>query len=286
MRKWHRYQINPGKKQAYGGIDTTFDDHKRSMGGYSCREGYGTREEFFKKYIFEGDRRMKHYHQCLADSIKITDRILSIGSGRCANELFFVDKGFNILCSDLGQPCKDETRRLFPELMFKNIDILSDIIDGGFDCVISFSMFYLFGQEKILDLFKKIYGLIKPGGKFILDPGAAEDNSITYIIDEVICPLEARIAGLLRWRNPFIISKKHHGYRSRNNEIISIAKKAGFTFNDLSAGDYLTETERSRIFGRLPIKLREAVGRHAPYVRIFTFVKEKNAGALKRGDHE
>ena len=102
------------------------------------------------------------------------------------------------------------------------------------------------------------------------------DNFHTRINDELVCRAEVNLVCMIQKlrQRKCIVAKKHQGYRSRNHEIISIAYKAGLALYDLRCSDYLTEIEkRSIVLGRLPKSLISAMGRHIPYVRMFTFVK-------------
>lgn len=277
MRTWFKYLINYDEGRKYVPIDTTFAQHKKSMKEYGSGRESGSKEEFFKTHLYGAPRHYLFYHDHLLNNLKKSEKTLSIGSGRCANELYFIDKGFDILCSDLGQPYREEALRLFPEMKFRKIDILSDRVDEEFDCVIALGVFHLFDEKKLLEAIERIRGIIKPGGRLIMDLGGAEDNIMTYLIDEFICRIEMWLVRIKRKAlgKKAFLSKKHHGYRSRNSEMISIAEKAGLTFNDLKTYDYLTEVERSWFFAKLPEKVRAIMGRRVPYVRMFTFVKEK-----------
>ncbi len=255
--------------------DETYSLHEKSM-GYNLDNGYNSKEDFFKTYFYNGHPRLKHYHNYLNQNLKKEDEILSVGSGRCINELLLMEDGFNITCSDLNQPCREKTLRLFPYLRFVKYDVTSNPFKYKFDCILSLSMFYSFNENELLRIFKNISESIKPGGRFIFDPGAAADNFTAYINDEVMCKCEANLIWMIQKlrRRKCVVTKKHQGYRSKNEEIISIADKAGFTLYDLKCNDFSTEIgKRSILLGRLPKKIINVIGKLVPYVRMFTFVK-------------
>jgi len=114
MKSWYKYLLNYENNKRSFPIDSAFDDHKRSMGGYDASKGYDSKEEFFKIYIQEAPSRYRYYHEYLKAHLKKGDTIFSIGSGQCANELLLMEEGFDITCSDLEQACREETMRLFP----------------------------------------------------------------------------------------------------------------------------------------------------------------------------
>ena len=245
--------------------------------GYSLNNGYNSKEDFFRTHFYNGHPRLKPYHDYLKQNLKKGEEILSIGSGRCVNELLLIEEGFNITCSDLEQPCREETLRLFPELRFVRYDVTSLPFGRRFDCIISLSVLCLFDENALLRIFKNIAESLKPGGRFIVDIGGAVDNFITRINDEAVCRLEVELICMiqrLRQRR-CVVTRRHGGYRTKNDEIISIAEKAGLTLHNLKCSDYLTEIgKRSILLGRLPKRFINAIGAHIPYVRIFTFVKD------------
>jgi len=279
MKKWYKYSLNYKDNTRYFPKDTTFEDHKRSMRGYEPDKGYGSKEEFFKTYFYEAHPRHRHYHDYLKRHLKKGDNILSIGSGRCANELLLIEEGFDITCSDFEQPCREETIALFPGLRFIRYDVTRAPVESKVDSMVSLSMFYLFDADQLAGVFKNISDSLKPGGNFILDPGGAENNLGTRLIDEIICPLEAWLIKILHKilkNKNCVVAKKEQGYRTTDAEIMSIAKKAGFSLYDTEHKDHLTEFGmRSVILGRMPRGVVELFGRAVPHVRMFAFKKER-----------
>jgi len=278
MKTWYKYQLNYKDKARFFPKDSSFEDHKRSMQGYDSAEGYGSKEDFFKTHLYNAHPRHRYYHDYLMTHLERSGSMLSIGSGRCANELLLMDAGFNIICSDLEQPCREETMRLFPRLRFVKYDVTQGPVPGNFDTVISLSMFYLFNDKQLAAVFKNVAGGLRPGGSFILDPGGAEDNIGTRIIDDLLCPVEARSIRVLQRilkKKECVVAKKHQGYRRTDAEIVSIAGKAGFRVSDTKKHDYFTEFGmRSVFFGKMPRRVVEFLGKAVPYLRIFSFRKE------------
>jgi len=278
MKTWYKYFINPGNEKKFIPLDATFDDHKRSMEGYDSSKGYLSKEEFFENYFHRAHLRHKYYHDYLKAHLKKEDDTLSIGSGRCVNELLLMEDGFNITCSDLEQPCRRETMRLFPRLQFMNYDVTKGPASRKFDRIISLSMFYLFDNAQLSEIFKNVADSLRAEGTFILDPCGAENNLGTRLIDDFICPSEMALIKILKkiFRGEdCVVAKKHQGYRTTDAEIISIAKRAGLDLCDMEKYDYFTEFGmRSNIFGRLPKRLVGLLGRAVPYVRMFNFKKE------------
>lgn len=277
MREWHKYGLNYENALKFLPKDKEFSDHKKSMGGYEDDKGYNSKKDFFEFHFYRDHSRLKHYHNYLRQVLKKEEVGLSIGSGRCVNELLLKEDGYNIICSDLEQPCKEKACRIFPNLRFAEFDITLSPFEYKVDYVLCLGVFFLFDEEDLLEVFKNVADTVKPGGKFIFDPGGAEDNLFTYTLDEFICKHEVWLKWIVQnviRQKRCVVAKKHHGYRNKNEEIISVAEEAGFTLCDLKCSDYLTECERSILLRMLPKKIIDRViGPAMPYVRMFAFVK-------------
>ena len=153
MRKWYKYILNYENNKSLLLKADTYSLQEKSM-SYNLNNGYGSKEEFFKTHFYNGHPRLGYYHDYLRQNLKKENEILSIGSGRCINELLLMEEGFDITCSDLDQPCREETLKLFPGLKFIKYDVTSEPFKRKFDCVVSLSMFYLFDEEILAKISK------------------------------------------------------------------------------------------------------------------------------------
>jgi SAM-dependent methyltransferase len=277
MKTWYKYFLNYKDERTFLPKDSSFEEHMQWLKVGDAVKGYGSKKDFFKVYFFEAHPRHGYYHDYLKKNIDKGSEVLSIGSGQCVNELLLKEEGFNITCSDLDQFYKKETEKIFPDIRFIKFDITKSSSEHKFDCVISLSMFYLFDEAELLKVFTNVANSLKAGGSFIFDPGGAEDNFLTRIIDDFICVFEShliKVAQKVIRRKHCVVTKKHQGYRTTNNEIIAIARKAGFQLKDIKCVDYISELRfRTRLFGKLPESAARLFGRPAPYVRIFHFKK-------------
>ncbi|MFA5142594.1 MAG: class I SAM-dependent methyltransferase [Candidatus Omnitrophota bacterium] len=277
MRSWYKYFINYNTEEKIVAKDASFADHKKSMEGYSSAKGYGSKEDFFRTHFLNAHPRHRYYHDYLRTHLNKADNILSIGSGRCVNELLLAEEGFSITCSDLEQPCMGETARLFPGMRFMKYDVTKGPVEDKFDSIICLSIFYLFDKTMLAEVFRNVSDSLKPGGSFIVDPCGAENNVWTRIIDDIICPLEMVLIMFLKrltGKRRCIVTKKHQGYRTTNAELTAIAGKAGFRLRSIEKYDHFTEFGmRSNFFSRLPKGIVRLFGRGAPYVRMISFEK-------------
>lgn len=281
MRKWYKFILNFQDKEAEKGIDTTFEDHKNAMGGYPCKTGYNSKEDFFQTY-FHPNHRLKKSQAILESLLKKKSEILSIGSGRAVNEILLHEKGFNITCSDLEQPCKEETLRIFNNLKYINFDVLKSPSSEKYDQIFNLNMLYLFDKKNMDIFFKNVFLSLKPGGTFILDGSCGKDDFRTKFTDNVLVRVESHLLSLIyRLKGKdCIVTKKFHGYRMKDEDIISIAQENGFELKSITTKDYVTEISRIKSVDMLLFRILKLQGLFEkiklvpPYVRIFEFEKK------------
>lgn len=292
MRKWYKYYFD----DSFDGIvrkdmDKDYNDHSSSMGTYLPCESYDSKEAFFNKYYFGADHRKfgfllrwkEYYNDFLEKHLDKAHGILSIGSGRCANELFLAGKGYKILCSDLEQlPAYDRTKKLFPDFEYMILDILESPAPRRHDAVISLSLIYLFDSNKLERFFNNVAGSMKTNGVFILDSGGAPDNLFSYLVHDIMLKYEAKSIHFLRRvlkhkRSGLVV--KHEGYLRSDAEIVKVAAKSGLVLRAKNDYDTLREFRRSVLFnkfikeGSAFEKMFEELGRGVPFIRMFKFEK-------------
>lgn len=289
MKEWTRYFIDPSNTgKIYEPIDRSFEEHVKTIGGYCPDIYYTNKRKFFHKYLYNS-KRQKHYHKFLIKHLKKGDDILSIASGRCANELFFLERGYKIRCSDLKKfKAYKETKYLFPKFDFFTLDIMKEHSIKKYDCIICLSLIYVFDNKELKIFFDNISNSLRPGGIFILDSGGSPDNLPSSLINEYLLRYESIfrrfIYFLLYQKNPRLIIKKF-GYRRTDKEIINIARESGFLVECQQNYDYSNEFKRSYYFKLIlaihPIieKILENVFKiigkilKIPFIRMYKFRK-------------
>jgi len=280
MRKWYKYFIveSDESQDISLPIDRTFEEHAEAMGGYGS-EGYGSREEFFETYIAK--RHHIFYDHFIRQHLSKEETVLSVASGRCANELWLLSQGYDIFCSDLAAVNLEGTKALFPEFRFQALNILKNPSDRLFDSIIALSMVYFLDDREFPVFFENVSNSLKTGGHLILDGASSPDNLMSFFIHDMVLKYEARLLIVLRRlikKQKLAFVKKHHGFRRTDKEIIDTASKAGFALLGKHGYDYLTEFRRSYFFSRFIKdsyleKPFETLGRWIPYVRMFYFEK-------------
>jgi hypothetical protein len=158
------------------------------------------------------------------------------------------------------------------------LDILAGPSEQRFDVVICLGLLYLFDNQQLEQFFTNVRSSLNETGYLILDSAGPPDNFLAYWVNEVYLKYEAKLIRLFRIRKyarPYIIVKKHVGYRRSDWEIIQAAQRCGLILTAQKDYDYSHEFERSRVLGRilnvLPF-LRPGLGllgRSTPYIRMF-----------------
>ena len=76
-------------------------------------------------------------------------KILSVASGRCINELQFIDQDYDITCSDLDIPASYElAKKTFKEYKFEVLNILQSHTNEKYNCVLSLGLVYAFSANE------------------------------------------------------------------------------------------------------------------------------------------
>lgn len=117
MRKWYKYLLNEsrnGRLELF--IDQNFKEHEKAMGGYQSNGSYTDKAAFFDKYFLNYHTgRLVYYDRFLRKHLRKDLDIISIASGRCANELCLMEDGYKVTCSDLDYfDALEATKGLFP----------------------------------------------------------------------------------------------------------------------------------------------------------------------------
>ena len=285
MRTWYKYYLDP-KCSGINHVsrDREFEHHERAIGGYHPDGAYGSKKEFFEKYFYNYHRgRLEYYDLFLRKHPKTSDKILSIASGRCANELYLSEAGYRITCSDLKKiAAYDKTRDLFSGFKFIELDILKKAMDKKFDAIMCLSLIYLFDDEKLSRFFLNVRKSLKPGGCLILDSSGPPDNFRSYFLHDIFLKYERVLLRFLKCLvtgslDGYII--KDFGYRRTNAEIINTAKKSGLHFKCMDNYAFKHDFMRSPILRNI-IQMHAIIektfdifGKGIPYIRMFRFQK-------------
>jgi len=282
MRTWVKYTIDNSKAGVvFKDRSRTAEEHAVDMDGYHSDESYETKASFFEKWYHHQDRsRIKTYSQFVQKYVDKKSKILSLASGRCAGELYLMEQGYNIVCSDLTElNIHRDAKQLFPEFQFLLLNTLKLELQETYDTITAFSLIYLFDDDELKLFFENVANCLKPGGTLLMDPSGAADNESTLLLDELFLKYQTCLKKMVLSLSgkPNHLVAKQHGFRRTDDEIIAHAKEAGFEIEVIERSDYLMELRRIRIlsiiFNRsgLARKIGSFFGRKMPYVRLFKF---------------
>ena len=284
MRPWYKFTVSDGANESiYQPISESFGDHERDIGGYGETDAYETKQSYFERYYF-GNRRIENYDLFIQKTLTEGQNTLSLGSGRCANELMLQERGYRVTCSDLGQPrALQATRRIFPQLEHVQLDILAECPPKRYDAILCLSVIYLFDDDQLDRFFKNVREGLVGGGSLIFDAPGSPDTLPAWFLHDILLKFEAQTFRLLRTikrrRDPGLI-RKHHGYRRTDTEILEIATANRFHLICQENYDFLTEFERSYVLRRLmnrSFRIRgmfERIGRSFPYARMYQMKRD------------
>ena len=279
MRKWNKYIVTADLEAAADQpISSTFHEHAEDLGGFESNDNYQSKERFFQAYFY-GNRRAENYDRFIAEHVAQDQEILSIASGRSANEMMLMERGYKVTCSDLAMPeSLSLAKQMFPQMEQWELDILAGPAPKQFDVILCLSLIYLFDDAQLERFFTNVRSSLKDSGYLILDSAGPPDNQLAHWLNEFYLRYEAIGVRMFRSRKHgkrHKIISKHHGYRRSDRDIVQAAQKCGLALTAQKNYDFTHEFERSRALSRsmdlLP-PLRPVfgqLGRSMPYTRMF-----------------
>jgi SAM-dependent methyltransferase len=276
MRKWTKHAAVP-RDQPQARHANAADVYSAQMGGYDPDDAYQSKSTFFARHL-QAHPRLVAYDRYLRPRLRKGERVLSVASGRCANELALVEAtGCEITCSDLREPpCLAATRALFPSLQFVPLDVLRDEPPGRFDTVLSLSLIYAFDDQQLAKFFAFARRVVAPSGRLLLDLAGSPDNFLSFMLHDVFLPAEAAlIAGYrsVRHRTGHRVEHTAHGYRRTLEDVAEVARSEGFVVAGMQTDGYDIDLRRGVLLNRLAdtgagLAAITWIGRRMPYTRM------------------
>ncbi len=278
MKIFYKYKIVESSTTA-----TPYRDHHEELAGNTDIDFPKTKEEFFDKFLYQFHGGRTAALDRLCKSMIVEKNILSVASGNFAVELKYEElSGCNIVCSDQYAPrWLEQTKKLFPNLKFTEIDVLSDVPKFQYDAILAFSLIYLFNNKDLGAFFKFSYDSLHSDGRLYLDVSSAETTSGS-IFHNFFIPIESNIIALFksfRHGRRFKVIKTMHGWHHNEQELIRIALDNSLEFVDKKVDGFDVDFARSPLlqrlakykFGRYFLNL---IGRAMPFNVILIFRKK------------
>jgi len=285
MRRLYKYSLDASVKGTkYLAIDHTAEEHSRTMGDYSAEIGYRKKNDFFKKYFYGYQyNRLQYYDVFLRRHLKRDEEILSIASGRCANEALLLEDGFRVICSDLRHfGIHDRSRALFANFDFIELDILKQGVPRKMDAIICLSLAPYFDTGQLRRFFSNISEGLKPNGKLILELTGPSDNLASYLLNDIYLRWEIlllRAFKFLTLGKSYGVLMKHGCFCWGDAEILALANESNLILEEKTNYDFITEFRRSTLLSWLLDRhdvfkrLFAVAGKPIPHIRMFYFKK-------------
>lgn len=285
MRRWFKHAVVPSEEPAFLSREGA-EFHFAQMGGYAADDAYRSKATFFAQHLAAHPRLMA-YDRYLQRHIRRDETILSVASGRCANELQLMEAiGCEITCSDLAAPpCLAATAALFPALKFLPLDVVHDDPPGVFDSVLSLSLIYAFDDRQLEQFFGFVNRALKPSGRLLLDLAGSPDNLPSFMLHDLFLPAEAAVVAAyrtVRHGKPHRADRRPHGYRRSLGDVVEIARRSKFVLADVHVDGFDIDLRRGIMLNRLAatrtgLGMLTWVGRRMPYTRIAEFLRSEDA---------
>lgn len=285
MQKWFKFSLDPQTRGFHRiAIEDDFK-HYSTGGDYHSDQFYVSQDAFLQHYLPRNGGRHDIYDSFLKRHLQKNQMILSIASGRAANEACLSREGYSVTCSDVDvPPVYGDTHKLFPSLRYEALNILERPASKKFDAIFCLSLIYLFSDQELLKVMTHINESLNDEGCFVLDSSTSPDNLLTFFIHRILLPLEVSVRGLLEFSKcgkfPGLVMR-HHGYLRSDREILKAATLTGFELVEKEDSCFLAEFRRSALLSKILRpgsrieKIFESWGRFIPYVRMFYFKKRK-----------
>jgi SAM-dependent methyltransferase len=283
MRRWMKHNIVLRDRPIISAREDA-DYHFALMGGYEPDDAYHSKAAFFARHLGTHPR-LTAYDRYLQGRIRAGEQVLSVASGRCANELQLMETiGCDITCSDLkAPPCLAATQALFPSLKFVPIDVLRDNPPDVYDTVLSLSLIYAFDDQQLAQFFAFARRALKPSGRLLLDLAGSPDNLPSFVLHELFLPAEAAVVSAyrtVRHLKPHCVEHVAHGYRRSLGDVVAVAARAGLGLVDTHEDGFDIDLRRGVLLNRLAatrpgLGMLTWIGRRMPYTRMAQFVRSE-----------
>ncbi len=287
MRKWMKHNVVP-RDRATVTPRQDAEYHFALMEGYEPDDAYGSKAAFFARHL-AAHPRLTAYDRYLQGRMRAGEQVLSVASGRCANELQLMETiDCDITCSDLKTPpCLAATRALFPSLKFIPIDVVRDDPPGTYDTVLSLSLIYALDDQQLERFFAFARRALKPSGRLLLDLAGSPDNLLSFLLHELFLPAESAVVSAyrtVRHLKPHRVEHVTHGYRRSLGDVVTLAERTGFRLVDTHEDGFDIDLRRGVLLNRLAatrpgLSMLTWIGRRMPYTRMAEFIRSDDAGS-------
>lgn len=239
-------------------VDSSVKEFAKTQKYINHASKFSDQESFLANFQ---NRANKELNEILNKLLKKERTILGIGSGFGEHEIPFYLGGYNITASDIVIEPLRTTQQLFKTFKVRLFDLFHPNLDIPYDDILITGLDFYFDDERAKALFKNAAYVLQNAGNTGVREGKEKrliftlrynDNFATYVIDNLVIPLEAFIKNvifmLFNYNKRCV--KKQHGYRRTRKEIVSLAAVNGFELVSAQHAGYGIELTRSSILIR------------------------------------
>ena len=122
----------------------------------------------------------RKYVELLLDRLAPGGRVLDVGCGTGEPVArHFAERGFRVVGVDESEKMLEIARRVVPGAEFVRADMCELSLDGGFAAAIAWDSLFHVGRERHREIFRKLHGLLDPGGWLVLSAGGSGHEGFT-----------------------------------------------------------------------------------------------------------
>lgn len=124
--------------------------------------------------------KAKKYVDLIVEGLRPGARILDLGCGTGEPAAaYLVRRGFRVVGVDESAAMLDIARRVVPEAELILSDMCDVQLEGGFDAVVAWDSVFHVERGRHPALFRKVHGLLAPGGPLLLSTGGTGHAGFT-----------------------------------------------------------------------------------------------------------
>ena len=122
----------------------------------------------------------RKYVELILSGLAHGARVLDLGCGTGEPIARYVAaRGFRVVGLDESEQMLKIARRVVPGAEFVHADMCEMNLDGGFAAVVAWDSVFHVGRERHREVFRKLHGLLDPGGQLLLSAGGTGHEGFT-----------------------------------------------------------------------------------------------------------
>ncbi len=122
----------------------------------------------------------RKYVELILEGLLPGARVLDLGCGTGEPVARYLAAcGFRVVGVDESERMLEIARRVVPTAEFIRADMCEMTLDGRFTAAVAWDSVFHVGRERHREIFRKLYGLLDPGGPLLLSAGGTEDEGFT-----------------------------------------------------------------------------------------------------------